>query len=111
MDYCEFCKVGKYTEICNCNITNKICPLMRKCSTDMVWKPTKTYETCSIYQENAYKIPTGYFKVRFENKGYLYVEHKDGVVLRIKNPNENEIPKCVKIKKEKGEFCIVDCKF
>ena len=45
------------------------------------------------------KIPSGYYKVRQERKGYLYIDYDD-VTIKVRNPF-NYIPVYVKVKKTK----------
>ena len=63
------------------------------------WKPSKTMPLdCKIKQTAA--IPKGYYYVRMERKGYLYIDI-DGITYKILNPFD-EIPLYVKATKLKN---------
>lgn len=80
-----------------CKKQKDVCPFSRFCTTRNKIIPTNSQEYCKI--RNKKEIPDGFFEVRFEKKGFLYVEYKDRV-LKLKNPYDF-IPPYVKVGKNK----------
>lgn len=90
---CEYNKLNK------CLITNDICPYVFFCNKQNIWKPLKSMPTqCKI--KNKLMIPKGYYKVRMERKGYLFIDI-DNITIKVKNPFE-DIPIFVKASKLKN---------
>lgn len=85
---CEFLRQNK------CDITKKICPYTYFCDRLKIWKPSKNMpEDCKVKLRNA--VPSGYSLVRFERKGFLYIDI-DGQTRVIKNPFDY-VPKYVRV--------------
>ena len=89
----------EYVQLNKCSISGEVCPFMYYCNKLRIWKPLKSMpEKCNI-KEN-FEIPKGYCKVRFERKGYLYVDINNQT-FAIKNPFD-DVPKYVKATKTKN---------
>ena len=86
----------------NCQITNTVCPFTYFCNKVNKWIPSKQMPlNCKV--KDKINIPKGYYKVRMERKGFLYIDIK-GQTYKIKNPFE-DIPLYVKvIKLKNGEW-------
>lgn len=93
---CEYVKQNK------CSITNEVCPWMYYCSRHQTWKVSKNMpKECNVKAN--FEVPKGYYRVREERKGYLYVDI-DGCTYKIKNPFDG-VPLYVKATKLKsGEW-------
>lgn len=92
--FCRYCTVGKYDEFCTCKKNGQICPFVRRCTRDRVWKPLDSMSKCTLRTEEV-KVPKGMNRVRFELHGELYVE-VDEFVYSIKNPYDY-IPELVEL--------------
>ena len=95
-----------------CKITKKICPYMYFCSKTNSWKPQeKMPEKCKILESQETKTksntsaPKGYYTVKFERKGFLYVEIK-GFLYKFKNIFD-KVPSSVKVTKQRGSSYIL----
>lgn len=97
---CEDCIIGDYEEYCKCKLSGDICPYVRRCTTNRVWLPLDSMPHCILEKEK------NHGNVRFEKKGYLYIDTVDGVV-KVKNPF-NFVPNNVKVIKNKGEWVIAN---
>lgn len=94
----------KYLKINKCLINNSSCPYVYFCRKLGIWKESKNMPNKCKIKEN-FEIPDGYYLVRMERKGYLYVDILDQTY-KILNPFDH-IPKYVKAKKNrKGEWRI-----
>lgn len=82
--FCRYCTIGKYEEFCTCEKNGQICPFVRRCTRDRVWKPLDSMSKCTLGKEEV-KVPKGMNRVRFELHGELYVEVGE-FVYSIKNP-------------------------
>lgn len=93
----------EYTYQNKCSLTNDICPYVYWCNRLRIWKPlTAMPEICNI--KKSYEVPKGYYRVRQERKGFLYVDI-DNQTYKIENPF-NYIPEFIKIVKTKSGFKI-----
>ncbi len=82
-----------------CTIQKQNCPFMYYCSKVNAWQPLSSMpKDCNI-KEN-FELPKGYYKVRFERKGKLYVDI-DGFTQAIDNPFD-DVPPFVKVSKLKN---------
>ena len=90
-----------------CSLTEVICPWAFWCGAIHDYKQRDSYKTyCNILKKEIEKEkPKGFHEVKFERHGFLYVDF-DGLVIKVKNPFEN-IPKFVKIKKEKTSYKVI----
>lgn len=82
-----------------CSIINSQCPYMYFCTKRNAWRNTK-YMTDNCNIKKKAMVPKGYYRVRFERRGYLYVDFGDKTVA-IKNPFE-DVPEFVKVSKLKN---------
>lgn len=90
----------------NCGITKTACPYMYFCNKTMTWKESKSMpKECNI-KSQVVEIPNGYYPIIFEKKGNLYI-NINGVIEIIKNPFKDNIPKYVKIYKNKQGNWII----
>lgn len=86
-----------------CTITQERCPFVYFCEKAQTWKPLRAMpEQCKV--QVLHEIPRGYCVVRFEKKGYLYVDLGDRTI-QILNPFE-EVPKYVKVSKTKNGWRV-----
>ena len=82
-----------------CSITKQQCPYMYFCNRAHNWIPLKSMPAkCKVVEQQ--EIPKGYYKVRMERKGYLYVDI-DNQTYRIPNPFD-DVPLYVKATKLKN---------
>lgn len=81
-----------------CTIINKQCPFVYFCNKSQEWKFLQNGEKCKV-KYNA-DIPKGYYRVRMERKGYLYVDINN-ITHKILNPFE-DVPLYVKATKLKN---------
>lgn len=89
----------KYVKENKCSITDKVCPYMYFCTRWNKWKPLNSMpENCKVKVNQ--EIPKGYYRVREERKGYLYVDIQ-GQTYKIENPFD-EVPQYVKAIKTKS---------
>lgn len=87
---CKYCNQNK------CSITNSVCPYVYFCNKKQLWVPLKSMpQDCKV--KINIEIPKGYYKVRMERKGYLYVDIGD-ITYKILNPFD-DIPLYVKATK------------
>lgn len=93
---CEYVKENK------CGITQEICPYMYYCDKIQSYRASKYMPTeCKIKQK--IEAPKGYYKVRQERKGFLYIDYKE-YTIKVKNPFDH-IPPYVKVRQTKeGEY-------
>lgn len=83
----------KYLDNNICNITKNNCPYTYFCYKKNCYKILSSMpEKCKIAENN--EIPYGYYKVRMERKGYLYIDINN-ITYKILNPFE-DIPLYVK---------------
>ena len=88
----------EYVKGNQCLISKENCPFVYWCDKIHAYKPSSSMpENCKIKEK--LQIPKGYSKVRFERKGYLYVDVNDQTI-QIKNPFD-DIPLYVKVTKSK----------
>lgn len=65
------CEYIKENNICSINLD--ICPYMYFCNKRRKWIPLKSMPSnCKI--KETIEVPKGYYKIRMERKGYLYVD-------------------------------------
>lgn len=88
-----------YVQNNQCRITKNNCPYMYYCNKAKSWIPLKNMPTNCKVKEN-FEIPKGYYKVRMERKGYLYIDI-DNQTFKILNPFD-EVPLYVKATKLKN---------
>lgn len=88
----------EYVVLNKCSLTNNICPFMYFCDKKNIWKPSANMPTNCGVKARA-EAPKGYYRVREERKGYLYVDI-DNQTYKIKNPFD-DIPRYVKAFKTK----------
>nr|DAG40289.1 MAG TPA: hypothetical protein [Caudoviricetes sp.] len=89
---CEYVKENK------CSVTSQICPYVYYCDKTHSYRASNYMPSDCKIKRNV-KIPSGYYKVRQERKGYLYIDYDD-VTIKVRNPF-NYIPVYVKVKKTK----------
>lgn len=97
------CKYSKYSDKLNnvgrndliCNITKEPCPLVRFCDKVNKLINNDFYENCRYYIMENEKLKNGFYKVRFEKHGKLYVE-VDNKVLTFDNTFK-EVPKQIEL--------------
>lgn len=83
----------KYVRENKCSITEDNCPFMYFCTKINNWKPLNSMpENCMVKER--FEVPKGYYKVRMERKGFLYIDI-DNQTIKVPNPFE-EIPLYVK---------------
>lgn len=85
--FCKFCNVADFKNYCTCSKNGQICPFVRRCMNECVWKPLDSMDKCQLRKDEV-QVPKGKNKVRFELHGELYVEDGD-FVYTIKNPFEH----------------------
>ena len=97
---CPYCNVVNYDEIPTCNKQegNPVCPHVRRCIENHIWKPLNFMANCPIKS-----APTG--NVQFERHGYLYVKVGDQVI-KVENPYDY-IPDNVLLRKYKGTYKVI----
>ena len=95
---CEDCVVLRYDALCKCRITNDVCLFARRCSIKKTWIPLENMGKCPI------RLNKEKGNVRFEKKGYLYVDTDEGII-KLKNPY-NYVPNNVDIVKSDGQWMI-----
>lgn len=112
MSFCEYCKVGKYTENCICKKEQDVCPFVRRCTTNLIWLPLNAMDKC-----NRRFVPTqkrkedivlkdGEYRVEYIKHGKLYI-NVNGNLIRMINPYDYE-PKKVKLVNIEGTMYIED---
>lgn len=91
----------EYVDLQNgqCSLTKSQCPFMYYCPKRNAWRNT-CYMTSNCNVKRKAEAPKGYCRVRFERKGYLYVDLGEKTVA-IKNPFE-DVPDFVKVTKLKN---------
>lgn len=90
---CEYVKQNQ------CSLTNDICPFVYWCDRLHIWKPSKAMpEICNV--KKSHEVPKGYYRVRQERKGYLYVDI-DEITYKFKNIFD-DVPEYVKVTKTKN---------
>lgn len=99
--FCKYCKVGTYTELCQCLKTNETCYFVRRCNTEKRWKPLNSMYNCKLQKEEVV-LKHDEYKVRFEHKGNLYIEIGDRVIKK-QNPYDY-VPNAVKMVNINGEM-------
>lgn len=92
--FCKYCQIGDYAGFCTCEKNGQVCPFVRRCTNDRVWKPLVSMDKCALRKEEV-KVPKGMSRVRFELHGELYVEVGE-FVYSIKNPYDY-IPEFVEL--------------
>lgn len=97
----------KYRIRNKCSLTEVICPWAFWCGAIRDYKERDSYKTyCKILKNATVKEkPDGYYDVKFERHGYLYVDF-NGEVIKVENIF-NDIPKFVKIKKTKTSYKVM----
>lgn len=87
-----------------CTIIQAPCPYVYFCNKVNDWRPNKAMpKNCKIKLQQ--ETPKGYYRVRQERKGYLYVEVGD-ITIKALNPFDY-VPTFVKVTKLKnGEYRI-----
>ena len=97
----------KYRIRNKCSLTEVICPWAFWCGNVRDYKERDSYKTyCKILKDATVKEkPDGYYDVKFERHGYLYVDF-NGEVIKVENIF-NDIPKFVKIKKTKTSYKVI----
>ena len=81
-----------------CTIIKSICPWAYYCNKKSQWLFKSEGSECKVLKNQS--KPDGYFCVRFEKHGYLYVDMEDHVEV-IQNPFD-EVPLYVKASKMKN---------
>lgn len=111
MVICEKCKVGAYSEFCECGATNEICMMMRRCTTRKMWVPIEYMDKCSLRfadtkkeEEEVVDLKNGEYKVEYIQNNKLYI-NVDGFLYRLRNPYDYE-PKKVSLVMVDGEMYI-----
>lgn len=94
-----------------CNLTKENCPYLYFCNKTLSWKESKDMPANCKIKEKTIDIPKGHYAVAFARKGLLYVNIK-GIIYPLDNPyKDEEVPKYVKIQKNKQGDWIVKNKF
>lgn len=89
-----------------CSIDNMICPLVRFCQVESRIINTDGHLNCNKRVEEVEKMPNGKYRVKFNDRGFLYVEIKDiNQTRKIKNPFDS-IPKFVDLVEIDNEYYI-----
>lgn len=85
-----------------CRVTQTTCPYMYFCEKIQGFKPSTSMPVdCKVKQKA--ETPKGYYRVRDERKGWLYIDYND-ITVKVKNPF-NHVPLYVRIKVLKsGEY-------
>lgn len=85
-----------------CRVTQATCPYMYFCEKIQGFKPSTSMPVdCKVKQKA--ETPKGYYRVRDERKGWLYIDYNDTTV-KVKNPFDH-VPLYVRIKVLKsGEY-------
>lgn len=93
-----------YAEANKCKISGDICPWRYLCPQTGDWRDNKYMpDDCKIKRQA--DVPAGYYRVREERKGWLYID-VDNYTIRVKNPFDH-IPLYVRARKLKsGEYKI-----
>lgn len=99
--FCEYCIVAPYNSYCRCTKTNDICLYTYKCVKEKRNRPTPQMQNCKFRKDDS--IPKDEYRVRFEDKGYLYVE-VGNKIKKIKNTFDYT-PDSVKLD-ENGELVV-----
>lgn len=87
-----------------CNINEEVCPLVKFCNTENRIVNTDGYVNCKMKEVD--KMPNGKYQVKFNDKGFLYVDIKDiNQTRKVKNPYDY-VPKFVDIVEVNGEYYI-----
>ena len=69
-----------------CKLTDKSCRYSKKCLKEERFIPLDNQGECYLYNmEKKKKIPNGSNYVRFEHKGYLFIEVDDNRTIKVKN--------------------------
>ena len=85
---CPYCEIANYAGLCRCTADgNEICMFMYRCTAERRWKPLEGMSGCTLRlkMSGQKKLQPNESRVRFESKGKLYVEYKDGVI-KVDNP-------------------------
>ena len=112
MSFCEYCKVGAYTEFCTCTKEQDICPFVRRCTTNPVWLPLDSMDRCTrrfVPTQNRKEdimLQEGEYRVEYVKHGKLYI-NVDGNLMRMANPYSYE-PQKVKLVRINDEIYIED---
>lgn len=76
-----------------CSISKEICPYMYFCTKENLWRENRNMPShCKV--QDKMEVPEGYYRVREERKGYLYVDI-DNQTYKVLNPFK-DIPQFVK---------------
>lgn len=86
-----------------CNFTKNNCPWVYWCGKIAAYKERDGSDKYCKYRKQEI-IPSGYSKVEFEKRGYLYITI-DNQTLKLPNPYDY-IPKYVKLYQSKGNWKI-----
>ena len=90
-----------------CSINGKNCMHSTLCLKKDKYIGANGMENCSIMLANQKtEIPNGSSYIRFEKKGYLYVEYGDNRVVKIKNTIGEIKQNYVYVKEVNGEYVI-----
>ena len=93
-----------------CSVNGKPCVHSTLCLRQGRYIESSGMENCSIMLSNIKKdIPNGSSYVRFEKKGFLYIEHGD-IVIKVKNTIDTK-QDYVYVKKINGEYVISEKPF
>ena len=92
-------RLCEYTDKNMCKISGEICPFMYFCTKRQIYKPLNSMPKSCHVKINV-EVPDGYYRVREERKGYLYVDINE-ITYKILNPFDS-VPKYVKATKTKN---------
>lgn len=101
--YCEHCMVSTYNNLCKCMVSGEVCPFVRRCTKELIWKPLDSMFTCKLKKEGK-KVPTGKNKILFCLHNELYVD-MGNMVISVPNIYDN-VPDYVEIIKYENEYYI-----
>ena len=105
-EYNYYDKEEKYYPRLYCKINGKQCIYSKKCLKEEKFIPLDNQSECYIANmEKKKNIPNGSCYVRFEHKGYLFVEIDDTHVVQIKNTLDN-VKDYVYVRKVNNEYEI-----
>lgn len=89
-DYAYYKEEETYYPRLYCRLNNRYCIYSKKCLKQERFIPTDNQGECYIMNmEKKKNIPSGSCYVRFEHKGYLFVEIDNTHVVQIKNTLDN----------------------
>lgn len=107
--FCEWCKVGDYGGYCTCERQGDVCPLVRRCDVNHIWKPLDSMEHCTRrisapVKTTNIQLEEDEYRVLYVQKGKLYIDY-NGSTLRMANPYDYE-PLKIRLVKVDNELAI-----